>query len=363
VKIAVFAGPTGGHFYPALAFSEAFLRRHPDAEILFVTGERGRRLAEKAPGRFNYEFIQDFPFPRPRSLEFFSRIFPFLIKLVRVFTAMEKRLTAFGPQLSIGFGSYVSFPGLVVSRRRKVPTVIHEQNRKMGKANRYLVRWADRIALSFPVATPDPRVEMTGLPLRSTLLEKARQKTESSFPIPPKKVRLLIVCGSQGSEAVNRLWLRALGLLSHEEKLRMAVIHITGEEDLERFQKMYPALGLEAEVFSYYERMEELYFRSDFALTRAGAGTLFELALFGMPAVVFPYPHAESHQEANARYFHDEKALILLDEAKCTPDELKENLLILINSSELRRKLSGRMRGLAQPEAAEKLVEAAEALL
>ena len=363
MKIAIFTGPTGGHFYPALAFAEAFLKRYPDSEILFVTGARGRRLTEKVQAGLRFELIPDFPFPRSRNWEFFLRIFQFLIKLTHAFTRTNRQLAAFGPQICIGFGSYASFPGLVAGRRRKIPTVIHEQNREMGKANRHLMRWADRIAFSFPVTTPDPRVVVTGLPLRSPLVQKAAQKTQSTFPIPPQKVRLLIVCGSQGSEAVNRLWLRTLGLLSREEKSKMAVTHITGEGDLGRFLKMYPALGVEAEVFGYYEKMEELYFRSDFAITRAGAGTLFELALFGLPAIVFPYPHAESHQEANARFFDQQEALILLNEAKCTPEELKENLLILTNSSELRRKLSNRIRCLARPNAAEALVDTARALL
>ena len=369
MKIGIFTGPTGGHLYPALAFAESLRKRRPEAKILFVTGERGRPLVSKV-GRelgLQFEFIPDCPFPRPRGLEFLGRFFQFLLKLFCAFWRSERQLACFKPDFCIGFGSYASFPGLVMTRIKGIPTFIHEQNRKIGQANAWLAGGADRIALSFETNDPLPfsaRTTVTGLPLRASLVEKAAERSEPSLSSSsPDRVRVLLVGGSQGSQGINQLWERMLRLLSDEEKSRLAVTHITGEGERERFQKMYPAIGMRATVFAYREQMEELYSRADLAVTRAGAGTLFELALFGLPSIVFPYPYAEGHQELNARYFERESALVLLSEERCSPEELKENVFALVHSPELRKKLSRNIHKLSRPRAAENLVDAVEALL
>ncbi len=368
MKIGIFAGPTGGHVYPAVAFAESLRKRHPGSEIFFVTGERARPLVTPIRRELavQFEFIPDFPFPRPNGLKFLGRFFQFLLKLVHAFRKSERQIALFKPDLCIGFGSYVSFPGLVMSRVKGVPTFIHEQNRKIGQANAWLTAWVDRIALSFETGdplTPVAKTVVTGLPLRASLVERAVKRGEPTLASSSGKVHVLLVGGSQGSQAINQLWEEMLRLLSDEEKSRLAVTHITGEGDLERFKKMYPAIGIEASVVAYHERMEELYSQADLAVTRAGASTLFELALFGLPAIVFPYPHAEGHQEMNARYFERESALVLLSEEKCSPEELRENVFALVHSPELRKKLSRNVRELARPRAADHLVDAVEELL
>ncbi len=365
MKLAIFAGPTGGHFYPALAFAEAFQKTHPDARLLFVTGERGRFLAKSAGGQFKgwFEFLPDFPFPRPGRPDFIIRAFPFLLKLTRAFIRSGEILNDFKPDLSVGFGSYVAFPGLWVSRKKKIPTLIHEQNRKMGKANARLTRLSDKVALSFdpePARASDSAYVVTGLPLRRSLVEYSLKKESVK---PSKRFRILVVGGSQGSQSMNRLWKEALGLFSDEEKKGLAVIHITGETDCEVFKAMYPEKGIEALVFPYHERMEELYSDADLAVTRAGAGTLFELALFGLPAIVFPYPYAEAHQELNARYFEEQGGLLIRHESELTPAQFKEEILELMKSQDRRNRMSRQLKELAQPHAAEQLVQTAESLL
>lgn len=356
-KVAIFAGPTGGHFFPALAFAECFKKRNPEARILFVTGLRGRSLAEKAGNQIeaSFDFLPDFPLPRPQGFVFLTRILPFLLKLTQAFLKAGKILTDFKPDLAVGFGSYIAFPGLWVSMRRKIPTLIHEQNQKMGRANEWLTRRVDRTAFSFGE---------TGLPLRSSLVERAVQRKRRALPLfPPERLRILLVGGSQGSHSLNRLWEGALWLLSDEEKSKIAVIHITGEKDFDGMETMYFSKEIEARVFPFHERMEELYPEADLAVTRAGAGTLFELALFALPAVIVPYPYAEGHQEENARYFEKEGAIIRVSEKGCTPRLLKEKVFQLVNSLPLRNRLSENLKRLAKPEASRRLAEIAEGLL
>lgn len=367
MKIAIFTGPTGGHFYPALAFLEAFKRNHPQARILLVTGRRGRFLVEKARGQvdFEFDFLPDFPFPRPGPMSFFIRFPLFLLQLAKAFLKAEKILDRFKPELAMGFGSYVSFPGLVASFRRKIPTLIHEQNRVMGRANKRLVCFAQGVALSFEPEKGKPvpkRFVVSGLPLRASLVRAAQVAPPKSTPVGRNRIKILVVGGSQGSESLNRLWNGVIRSLSNEEKLRIAVIHITGEKNYEAIKAMYSASKIEAMAFPFHERMEEIYSEADLAVTRAGASTLFELALFGLPAVVVPYPHADGHQEENACYFENRGGIFLLPEGRCTVEHLKRYIFEIAVSQTLRNRMSMNLRHLARADASEKLVEWAEKL-
>ena len=370
MRLAIFAGPSGGHFYPALAFAQGFQKSHPEARIVLVTGERGRFLVEKAKGYLagaEFQFLADCPFPRETGLKFFFRFLVFLLKFAEALLKSEEILSTFSPDLCVGFGSYVAFPGIIASRRRKIPTLIHEQNRKMGQANLWLAGFVDTVALSFKegeVFSSSPARIATGLPLRSALLDCGFQANRADSPfLSSGKIRVLVVGGSQGSRSLNHLWRRTLERFSNEEKRQIAVIHITGRHDYEAVKTMYVEEGIEAHVFDFYERMEEIYSEADIAVTRAGASTLFELALFGLPAVVVPYPHAEGHQEANALYFEERGAAVLVLEKRGASESMKREISGLMYSKSIRSRMSENLKRLARPDATEKLVETADAIL
>ena len=359
MRVVIFAGPTGGHFFPALAAAESLKKKHPEAEILFVTGRRGGLLVEKARSRIEaqFRFLPDFPFPRTKGPDFIIQVLPFLIKLCASFIAVNRIFNEFRPELCMGFGSYIAFPGILVSRMRKIPGLIHEQNYEMGKANAWLARSAVRAALSFEGKAGT----VTGLPLRAALLEAAaRQKSRK---LTAGGFRIMIVGGSQGAQGLNELWKKTLQLFSHEEKMKLAVTHITGEKDFSALKTMYQENGIRASVFPFYDSMEELYSETDLALTRAGAGTLFELAAFGVPALVVPYPHAEAHQEKNAIYFEKRGGVRVLPEKTSTPLEFKMAVTELMNSEPLRNQMSQAIGKLALPDAGDKLAEICGELL
>lgn len=362
MRVAVFTGPTGGHFFPALAFCEALKQQSPNTEILFITSPRAASLAGKAQERLkaDFQYLSDFPLPRPNRADFLIRIFPFLIKLAQSFSKTKKILSQFKPDITVGFGSYVSFPGLWVSRQKKIPTLIHEQNWKMGKANQTLAWRTTQVALSF---TPDhlpAHYRVTGLPLRASLLDAAQKKKGRNFAVfPDNSFRILIVGGSQGAHSLNELWRGALELFSHEEKSKLAVIHITGKMDFESVKTMYLSKKINALVFPFHEQMEEIYSEADLAITRAGAGTLFELAAFELPAVVVPYPHAEGHQEQNAEYFRKAGAIRMVRQSD-PPSLLKNTVSEIMNSKNTRDQMSQSLSRLAVLDAGSRLAKLCE---
>jgi len=364
---AVFAGPSGGHLFPALAFSESLKTKHPEARIFFITSHKGKALTDGFPPGIFEEiiFIENFPSSPGISL----RTFTFLLKLARAFTESFRSLSRIKPDMSIGFGSYVSFPGLILSSWKKIPTLIHEQNQVPGKANVWLAGHVDAVAVSFkdtfqrksPVC-----LSFTGLPIRKTLVDAAenREKTagfETSGMM--RRFRVLVVGGSQGAKFLNQTVLKAFSHLSPEEKEEFAVTHITGKTDFEAVSEMYRAASFNARVFPFFEKMEALYAETDLAVCRAGANTLFELALFQVPAIVVPYPHAGGHQLENATEFVNRQAVFCEPESVLTDERLISLIRKLKTDETLRARMSSAMKAAAVPDAPERLVELAIANL
>lgn len=364
---AVFAGPSGGHLFPALAFSESLKSKHPEARIFFITSHKGKALTEGFPPGIFEEiiFIENFPSSPGISL----RTFAFLLKLARAFTESFRSLSRIKPDMSIGFGSYVSFPGLILSSWKKIPTLIHEQNQVPGKANVWLAGHMDAVAVSFKDTFRGGypgRLSFTGLPLRKTLVDAAqdRKKAEYSSALNAgRRFRILVVGGSQGAKFLNQTFLKAFSHLSPEEKEEFAVTHITGKTDFDAVSEAYRAGNIKARVFPFFEKMEALYAESDLAVCRAGANTLFELALFQIPAIVVPYPHAGGHQLENATEFVNRQAVFCEPESALTDERLVSLIRKLKTDETLRARMSSAMKDAAVPDAPERLVELAIANL
>jgi UDP-N-acetylglucosamine--N-acetylmuramyl-(pentapeptide) pyrophosphoryl-undecaprenol N-acetylglucosamine transferase len=261
----------------------------------------------------------------------------------------------------VGFGSYAAYPGLKIASKRKIPVLIHEQNCVPGKATRWLARDADCVAVSFEETLADENLrlrEVVGLPIRSALRKAAMERKKDG-----ERFRILVVGGSQGAHRLNEVVLETFSQLSSEEKTKIAVMHITGMKDHEWVAQRYRQINIQAETFPFFDKMHELYRRSDLAITRAGANTLFELALFKLPAVVIPYPYAGAHQKANADYFAAEEGILTRGESVLDSGWLLEQIRILQSDSSRRIKMSETISKLAAPDAASRLVELAEKLL
>ena len=359
--MVVFAGPTGGHLFPAQSFSEGFRKRFSGATIDLVTSRRAKDLVAKMPmGTFDHvDYLPDFGFPVRFSPETFRPFFLAPYLFFRSFIYLKKNR----PDVCVGFASFVSYPGMMMAHWLGIPTLIHEQNQIPGKATQWLAPHMDCVAESFPGTKFSPAVKKVctvGLPLRSGLLSaRAGQgavKTSRPFTI-------LVVGGSQGAQGLNAAVLGAFGQLSHEERAKIAVIHITGKRDQSWVAEQSKQWALSYEVHSFYGAMNELFQKADLAITRAGANTLFELAFFGVPALVVPYPHAGGHQKYNAQCFAAKGGLLYHEEGPETATWLRDHLKEFIETPERLIGIAEAMASLACPQATEALVSLAEGLI
>ena len=361
MRLVVYAGPTGGHVFPAQSFSEGFRKRFPDSRIDLVTCHRAKSLIDRMPpGIFNsVSYLPEFGFPGGFSWKTLKPfvLFPYLIFQAFLFLKRIK------PDLSVGFGSFVSYPGMRVARALKSPTLIHEQNRVPGKATHWLVPHMDVVAESFEGTRflQKPKILHTvGLPLRPFIVEAAAKARGGSTP---RLFTLLVVGGSQGAQGLNAIVTDAIAALSDEERSQIAVIHITGKRDQTWVAEHYEKLGLSHEVHPFFSAMDEIFQKTDLAITRAGANTLFELAAFGVPALVIPYPHAGGHQKYNAQGFAEKGGLIFHDENPAAKEWLVGHLRKAIEDPGSLAGMAKAMKELARPEATETLIEIARKMI
>ncbi len=360
LRCAVFAGHSGGHLFPAAAFVDSLRERFPQSWTGLVTSRKAGPLISKLrPGLFDrVDYFPEFPF----SLKSMGSFFRFLRAFVLAFFYLRKNKV----QFCAGFGSYVSAPGVLMAKFLGIPTLIHEQNLIPGMATRLLAKHADIVAVSFDETFKDLNLKrrvVTGLPLRPQLMNAAGCRGNADIAPTADFFHILVVGGSQGAHRLNELILESFSRLLPEEKKKIAVTHLTGTEDFNWVSKKYLELGIQGEVYPFYDTMEHLYPKADMAITRAGANTLFELALFKLPAVVVPYPHAGAHQYANAESFAGRGAVILEEENTLTAEKLLAQILKLKNNPEERRALSDAMAGLSHSDAGSRLAETAMNLI
>lgn len=247
-------------------------------------------------------------------------------------------------------------PVVAVAKIMKIPIVIHEQNSVPGLANRKLGKLADRVCLSLPgseAAFPPQKVVFTGNPVRQKILELAnghqlRQKEE---------ICLLVMGGSQGARGINRLVPEALSGLDQSLQHRLKVIHQSGIKDVKSVRETYLETAIDAEVEAFFPEMHHIYERADLVISRAGATTLSEISVLGIPALLIPYPHAaDNHQQKNGQYYVDGGGALQFRENELTPLLLRETIVGLVENSQLRQQMALAMKKLSFPRAAGAIV-------
>ena len=344
-----------------MSFAETFCSEHPEVEI-HVLLTRLPTFPTLWAHRVGFHFhVIPCSVPPP----FFSfKIIRFLLEYAGAFLKAFLLLFHLKPALVVGFGSYSSVPGVLGAALFRIPILLHEQNASVGRANQFLSLWADQIAVSFPDTggkLSRRKTFWSGFPLRSdvytdvgsTWHEKVNENTFTA----------LVFGGSQGARRLNQVFLEALNGFASEERTRFAVIHIVGHDGLDQVRASYQALGVVAEVFDFSDRIFDYYQRADLVIARSGAGTIFELAVFGCAAILIPYPHAYGHQRVNARYLAQCDAALVVDEEKLSASLLRDAIRGLWRDHKRRVQLGENIRLLAKLNANHILTETAWKLM
>ena len=359
LRWAIAGGGTGGHVTPALALGEEIARQ--GEPVLFVGSERGLEAKLVPAAGFELAKLAALPLAG-RALP--ARIGA-LAALARASAAAVGLLRRHRIDVVISVGGYAAAPAAAAALALRLPLALVEPNAVPGRTNRWMARFARRVFTAFDAARPAferagaaGRVETTGAPLRRGLVETFERAGERRLPTPP--FRLLVVGASQGARQLNDAVIEALPGLA---PARFEVFHQTGAADRERVAEAYARAGFRAEVVDFEPDLPRRYLWADIALCRAGALTVAELALAGLPALLVPYPHAaDDHQRANARAREAAGAARVLDPAGFGAKVLAEALAAALERPEALLEMGRRARSLARPDAAQRVVAACRGL-
>lgn len=341
MRVIMAGGGTGGHIYPALAIARGILSRWSQAKIIFVGTKEGMEHEIIPESGFELRTISAQGLNRSSLIKAASSA----LKVPVGFWQARTIIKGFNPDIVIGTGGYVSYPVVLAASIMQVKTVIHEQNAFPGLANRALAKRAERIMLTFPEAAahfPAGITRVTGLPVRPEIMTANRREAAAFFNLKEDRFTIVVVGGSRGALRINQAMDGLAPLLSADG---VQIIWITGEQHYENLTKSLsqPTILDNVRIYPYLYNMELALAMADLVVCRAGAATLSELAVLGIPAILVPYPYAaENHQEKNARYLEKKgAALLIIDEFLDQHtlggriDELRKNKFRLLRMAQM----------------------------
>ena len=335
--ILIMAGGTGGHIMPGLAVAGHL--QNEGWRVVWMGNPDGMEARLVAGRGFDTAWIR---FGALRGKGPIRKLL-LPVNLLRGLWQARREINRFNPDVVLGFGGYVTFPGGLMASLTGRPLVLHEQNSIAGLANKVLARFARRVLTGFPGVFRNG--EWCGNPVRPEIAAIA--SPERRYSGRDGRLRLLVVGGSLGAQVLNETIPQALAMIPLEE--RPEVVHQSGEKHLEALRSNYQAAGVEAHAVPFIEDMAGAYEWSDLIICRAGALTIAELSAAGAASILVPFPHAvDDHQTGNARFLSNAGAAILLPQGELTAEKL--SLLRTLSRGQLQQ-MAEKARELAKPDA------------
>lgn len=350
------AGGTGGHMIPAHALAAELKKRGHG--VLLITDDRGARF----PGLFEDIPVHILPA---------GRLGGGPIGWLRAFGSVasgrreaKNLYSEHRPDAVVGFGGYPAVPSLLAATAKRIPTVLHEQNAVLGRANRFLA--GDALA----IATAYSRIErvksrnrkklvLVGNPVRAEIARLGEEPFPAFDEFAPFKI--LVTGGSQGATILSKVVPEGLGMLSPSLRLRLQVMQQCRPNDIDAVRARYAELGIPAEVMTYIEDMAGKLRDAHLFIGRAGASTVAELTAAGRPAILIPYPSAtDDHQAANARDITHAGGARTIIEEQFTPDVLARQIEVMAEDPQALINAAGRSLSVGRPHAASDLADLVE---
>lgn len=342
VRVMIMAGGTGGHVFPALAVAENL--RDAGHDVSWLGTRKGIEAAVVPAAGFAMDWLSVSGLRGKGIVSLLLAPFMLLKACIQASKIIRQRQ----PDVVLGLGGFASGPGGLMSWVHGKPLVIHEQNRVPGTTNRLLKRLATRVLEAFPNSFDDKaKAVCTGNPVRKELLNACRRKEN-------KRANVLIVGGSLGASILNEVVPAALKDL--QQQLGIKVIHQAGQSTIESAKSAYRAAGVTADVRVFIDDMKAVYEWADVVICRAGAMTISELAVMGLPSILVPLPHAiDDHQAKNAKFLSDEEAAFLMPQSELSAATLAAKLGELLADAEKIKNMGSKALSLAKPEATQEV--------
>ncbi len=339
--ILIMAGGTGGHIFPALAVAEKMRER--GWRVVWMGNPEGMEARLVPQHGFEMVWVK---FGALRGKGILRKLL-LPLNLLRGFWQAQKAIRQVQPNVVLGMGGYITFPGGMMAALLGKPLVVHEQNSVAGLANRVLAGVADRIATGFPEVLA--KGVWAGNPVRPEIAKMA--PPAERFAGRDGALHLLVIGGSLGAQALNEMVPQAMALLGENELPQ--IVHQAGEKHIEALKANYAAVGVPAHCVSFIEDMAGAYEWADLVICRSGALTVAELAAAGVASILVPFPHAvDDHQTGNARFLVNVGGAFLLPQGELTPEAIA---LIRNYSRGQLLEMAEKARSLAKPDATEEV--------
>ena len=358
LHVLIACGGTGGHLFPGIAVGEVLSARGHDVTLL-ISEKKIDSLAASGHPNLKFERLPFLAMPKPWS----PKMIPFLTGTFKGMNAARALIRKNEAQVVLGMGGFTSLAPIVAGRREKCRTLIHDSNAIPGKANRLTAKFCDVILVGLEACKEHfpkhPDVRVVGTPIRSTLRQKSKDDPHAFFKLDKNKKTLVVMGGSQGARGVNRVVCMALDQF---EKLGIQVLHIAGPTDYEEVRDAYAKHPLLTQhVAAFCHRMELAYQIADLAIARSGASTLTELAWFGIPSLLVPYPFAaDDHQTRNAEIFASAGAAKMLPESSINATVLVDAVREVLTKPDKAKAMKAAAQKQAVRDSAERIANIVE---
>ncbi|PYZ93239.1 undecaprenyldiphospho-muramoylpentapeptide beta-N-acetylglucosaminyltransferase [Salipaludibacillus keqinensis] len=360
MKILVSGGGTGGHIYPAIALIRHLVKQDDSVECLYIGTENGLESTIVPKEGIPLKTVKISGFKRKVSLDNVKTV----VRFLRAVKQSKTYIKEFKPDVVIGTGGYVCGPVVYAAAKLNIPTIIHEQNSVPGLTNKFLAKYASKVAISFPDSAhyfPKDKIVMTGNPRASEVVKMVHPKGKprlQELGLSPEKKTVLVVGGSRGAKPINDAIMETL---HHWKTKNYQCLYVTGDA---HYEKVKEKIEQQEEAIDqlvcvpYIHDMPAVLHEVDLLVARAGATTLAEITALGLPSILIPSPYVtNNHQEKNARSLEKEAAAKVVLEKDTTPDKLMNEIDTILENDQAWSAMKDAALKLGKPDAAEDMAK------
>lgn len=359
-KLVIACGGTGGHLFPGIAIAEAWRKRGGEV-MLLISEKQIDALATEGFDHLHFERMPTIAMPKKTS----PKMIGFMTKFLKAYFKCKKLFKKFGADAVLGMGGFTSTAPLAAGKMLGKKTFVHESNAIPGRANLLNAKFADLVLVGFEVCAPrfkGRKSKVTGTPLRPSLVEKpTRDESLEFLGLQPGRQTIMIMGGSQGAVRINELVAESLPRFV---EAGIQVLHITGPQDFEKMTEVFVANRQAGTVADFLNEVQYAYAAADLAICRAGASSSVELAYYGVPAILIPYPYAaDDHQTANAAIFSAPGAAEMWKQSELSSDTFADQIIGLMDDGYRLSRMRTTMQQMARPDSSNEVCDAIEAVL